>query len=333
MVRTNPIQQQSNKVAINAAAPRRTQAQAETGAGRGWLAGLCLTVALASGCHSGWSSDSCDSYLLCVSATSPLSFSEQLGLYGQDGSCWKSLDPEQCAKSCKAGLKALAATTSVKECHPSAAMTTDPGNNGDPTGYVFNWSFGPKNEFYNGAQQDPMLSGRDPLSGQWRCTRDDGNPNPSDSVRHMAEPNDSPDTAVNLPYPLPVDPVSVNLSSYEICPDQTASERPDADVYKFKVDSAMKVVAEIKYAVVSGDLDITLFKEFVDTKTGLESPLRIADDRTARDNACLEVPTLPPGTYYLVVHGGFHQAKPSQFDLNRYQIRVFGAVASNYNCP
>ena len=124
MVRTNPIQQQSNKVAINAAAPRRTQAQAETGAGRGWLAGLCLTVALASGCHSGWSSDSCDSYLLCVSATSPLSFSEQLGLYGQDGSCWKSLDPEQCAKSCKAGLKALAATTSVKECHPSAAMTT-----------------------------------------------------------------------------------------------------------------------------------------------------------------------------------------------------------------
>lgn len=317
MVRNSPIQQQSNKVA-NQAASR-------------WLAGLGLLVALASGCHSGWSSDSCDSYLLCVSATSPLSFSEQLGLYGQDGSCWKSLEPEQCAKSCKAGLKALAATNSAKECHPSSAMPTDPGNTGDPTGYVFNWSFGPKNEFYKGAQQDPMLSGRDPLSGQWRCTRDDGNPNPSDNVRHMAEPNDSPDTAVGVSYP--VDPVSVNLSAYEICPDQSASDRPDADVYKFRVDSAMKVVAEIKYAVSRGDLDITLFKEFVDTKTGLESPLRIADDRTARDNACLEVPTLPPGTYYLVVHGGFHQDKPTQRDLNRYQIRIFGTVASNYNCP
>src|SRR6185295_5920595 len=97
------------------------------------------------------------------------------------------------------------------------------------------WPFPSKGMLYTGAYTPADLSGYDEQM-QWKCTRDDTNPNQSDMVRHMGEPNDFKDQAIVLPNPLPVDlPTTAMGSSYQICPDRTNPDLPDVDVYKFKM--------------------------------------------------------------------------------------------------
>ena len=77
----------------------------------------------------------------------------------------------------------------------------------------------------------------------------------------MGEPNDFPESAIVLPNPLPIDPPPTFMGSYyQICPDRTAPDVPDVDVYKFKlltgVDNGcvelMSLAPGTYYAVVRG---------------------------------------------------------------------------------
>jgi hypothetical protein len=150
----------------------------------------------------------------------------------------------------------------------------------------------------------------------------------------MGEPNDFPEQAIVLPNPLPIDlPVTAMGSSYQICPDKTAPDLPDVDVYKFKLLSPAKVIAEIKYKVAAGDLDIVLFRLDMDPDTGEKKPMVIGKDTTAVDKGCIEVPSLAAGTYYVVVRGvpvGLDQ--PGKYTMNNYNLRVFTVDTGGYSC-
>jgi hypothetical protein len=187
------------------------------------------------------------------------------------------------------------------------------------------WDFGIKTMYYGGVMMDPMLTGMDPDSMKWRCHRDDTNPNPTDpQVVRALEPNDLPATAISLSNPLATDPPPTQMGSpYEICPDHTAPDIPDVDVFKFKLTSATKVIAEIKYAVMYGDLDVALFLMAKDPDTGADTPQRIMADLSATDNGCIEASNLMPGTYYVVVRGTTTPEKPGIYSMNNYSIRVY----------
>ncbi len=280
------------------------------------------------GC-TGWSSQSCDDYLLCVSATMPLAQSDQLALYGKNGSCWSQVDPEQCARACEAGLKALAQTTSAKECHPADGLAGNP----NPTPQTFNWPLPPKPVHYSGPSMDPMLSGTDPLSGQWRCTRDDTNPNPSAAVLAQGEPNDYPDQAIAVANPLPVDlPPTEMGSSFQICPDKSNPGQPDVDAYKFTLTASSNVVAQITYDVTYGDLDMAVFRSNgVNSQTGLYDVDLVMADVTPVSNACVQT-ILSPGDYFVLVYGAL-EGQPLSVAMNNYQFRVFAVQSSGYTCP
>lgn len=289
------------------------------------VAGAALFAA-GLGC-TGWSAESCDQYLLCVSATTPLAQSEQLALYGKDGTCWKQIEPEQCARSCKAGLRALAQTSTAKECHPT---TTTPEDD-DPiiTMPPFSWPLPSKMAFYSGPKEELLLTGEDPVTGDWRCKRDDKNTSPPSEIARMAEPNELPDQAILLPNPLPVDPPSSSGATYEICPDRSAPTVSDFDTFKFKVNTSGKYIAELKYQAKYGDLDVSLFRD--DGGPGMHNPVLVAANVTGTDNACIER-DLPVGTYYLVVYGARDPVMQTKTAMNRYQLRVFQVEASGYTC-
>lgn len=186
------------------------------------------------------------------------------------------------------------------------------------------WDFGTKTMYYGGATMDPMLSGTDPDTGQWRCHRDDTNPSPTDKqVLRALEPNDLPQSAISLSNPLPVDPPATAMSSYEICADRSAPNVPDVDVYRFKLSSPAKVIAEVKYNVAFGDLDAALFLLAKNSDTGVDTPQRVLADLTAVSNACIEANNLMPGTYYLVIRGTTTPEKPGVYSLNNYSLRVY----------
>jgi hypothetical protein len=293
----------------------------------GSLAGAAL-LAAGLGC-TGWSAESCDQYLLCVSATMPLAQTEQLALYGKDGSCWSQIEPEQCARACKAGLKALAQTSTAKECHPTTNQTPDEQTMDPMMMTPFSWPLPSKAGFYTGPTEDPLLTGEDPISGDWRCTRDDKNQSPPAEIARMAEPNELPQNALVLPNPLMVDPPSsFQGSSFEICPDRSAPTVSDFDVFKFKLNTPAKVIAEITYQVKYGDLDISLFRD--DSLTGTQ-PVLVAGNLTGKDNACIER-DLAIGTYYLVVYGARDPVMQTKTAMNRYKLRVFEVQTSGYTC-
>lgn len=194
------------------------------------------------------------------------------------------------------------------------------------------WPFGTKTTYFPGEVMPIPLSGVDE-NGEWRCKRDDGNPEPTASIKRMFEPNDWPESAIVLTNPLPVDLPATNLgSAYEICPDKSAPDLPDVDVFKFKVSTPSKVIAEIKYRVVNGDLDIAVFRVDTDPDTGMKKPALVAKDLSGVDNGCVEMPTLMPGTYYAAVRGTTTPDNPGKYTMNTYNIRVFSVGTMPYSC-
>jgi hypothetical protein len=192
------------------------------------------------------------------------------------------------------------------------------------------WDFGTKTNYYGGATMDPMLTGVDPGTGQWRCHRDDSNPSPTDKeILRALEPNDMPGTAITLSNPLMADPPATYMGSpYEICPDRTAPSVPDVDVFKFKLSSPAKVIAEVRYQVTFGDLDVALFRMAKDPDTMMDMPQRVLTDLTANNNGCIEANNLMAGTYYVVVRGTTTPEKPGVYSMNNYSIRVYTTAGS-----
>lgn len=199
-----------------------------------------------------------------------------------------------------------------------------------PVGY---WDFGIKGSYYTGVVNDPLLTGKDPDSGKWRCKRDDLNMSKPAEIERMFEPNDLPDLAISLSNPLPIDPTPGPGTSYEICPDQSSPDLPDVDVFKFRLNSPTKVIVRLTYKVSYGDLDVALFRLAKDEATGELKPQRVLADLTAVDNGCLEAPNLQPlGSreyYYVVVRGTNSPEKPSAYTMNNYSIRVYGTTTES----
>jgi hypothetical protein len=187
------------------------------------------------------------------------------------------------------------------------------------------WNFGTKTMYYGGATMDPLLTGVDPDTGQWRCHRDDANPNPTDNeIIRALEPNDLPGIAVSLSNPLMADPPATFMGNpYEICPDKTAPSMPDVDVFRFKLVTAAKVMVEVKYKVAFGDLDVAIFRLAKDPDTMMDTPQRVFSDVTAQENACIEANNLQPGTYFVVVRGTTTPEKPGVYSMNRYNLKVY----------
>lgn len=196
------------------------------------------------------------------------------------------------------------------------------------------WPFPSKGMYFSGVYTPAQLSGFDD-QGQWRCTREDTNPTPPDSIKRMYEPNDFPETSVVLPNPLPIDPPPTFMGSYyQICPDKTAPDLPDVDVYKFKLLTQSKVIAEIKYTAAAGDLDIAIFRMDKDPETEKDKPTLIGSDVTAVDNGCVEMMSLAVGTYYVVVRGTVRPEEMGKYTMNDYRLRVFTVDPSGpgYTC-
>jgi len=195
------------------------------------------------------------------------------------------------------------------------------------------WDFGIKGSYYTGMVNDPLLTGKDPDTGKWRCKRDDQNPDPAAEIKRMFEPNDMPEQAVSLSNPLPIDPTPTQGTAYEICPDQSAPDMSDVDVFKFKLSQPTKVMVRLTYKVSYGDLDVALFRIMKDDVTGAMIPQRVVADLTAVDNGCLEAPNLPAGgPYYVVVRGTNSPEKPATYTMNNYNIRVYGVQSSGDSC-
>lgn len=280
------------------------------------------------------STTSCTKYLSCVSVSDAANFPGALQIYGNGGSCWNSLSPDQCSLACDAALDALRSKTGMSSCGQTATPDDPKIPTQDPTNPALDlWEFGTKAQYYTGPSGDPELSGVDPATGLWRCHRDDLNINPTDKeVLRAFEPNDLPDSAIGLVNPLPVDPpATMTGTSYEICPDRSAPNKPDVDAFRFRITAPSNIRVDVRYSVYSGDLDIGLFAEpvFPDTK-----PKRIAADLSARDNACISVAALPAGRYYVAVRGSNSPDKPSAYSMNRYQIAVASFTSGRFvACP
>lgn len=202
------------------------------------------------------------------------------------------------------------------------------------TGVKF-WPFPSKGMFFSGVYTPAQLTGYDDQM-TWRCTRDDTNPNPPDAIARQHEPNDLPDSAVVLSNPLPDETANLMGTALQICPDKTAPDLPDVDVYKFKLSSPARVIIELKYTAALGDIDVGLFRMDLDDETQQMKPTLIASDLTGVDNACLEVPNLSPppnGTYYyIVVRGAIIPDMPGKYTMNDYRLRAFIPMSTTYSC-
>lgn len=294
---------------------------------RTWFGVLALSSTVACGAPS---SEICNQYLACVGATSPATLSESLNVYGRDGTCWKTLAANLCEQICRDTLTNLRKLPNLPNAcqDPTASGPGGSQQNGgtteDPAQPTFAWPFAAKTMYYGGAYTELPLGEIDPGSGMWGCQRDDAASSPPASIARMLEPNDEPTQAISLANPLPIDlPPSTAGSAYEICPDRKQPQRPDYDVFKLRVQAPTRVVAELRYAVENGDLDLALFRVDTNPDTGKPSPALITQDSSAVDNACLHQ-QLSPGTYYLVVRGA---AQPGlgrhQTAMNRYNIKAY----------
>lgn len=198
------------------------------------------------------------------------------------------------------------------------------------------WPFPVKSMYYTGTFLDPGLSGTDPDTGKWRCSRDDQNPDPPAEIQRYNEPNDLPDQAINLGSSLRVDPdASFMGSKHEICPDKSAPDQADIDVFKFKVAQPTKVIVEVKYRLMNGDLDVGLFRLNKNADTGKDEPQLVLSDMTAAENACIEANNLPTGTYYIVVRGSriiYDMSMPEKYTMNTYTLRAYSVLMSGASC-
>ena len=235
--------------------------------------------------------------------------------------CFSSDNP-----TCPAGLVCCAGNTCGDQLMPQQegwCVTPPPPVDMTITPLDY-WNFGTKTMYYGGATMDPQLTGVDE-NGQWRCHRDDTNPNPTDNdVIRALEPNDLPGSAISLSNPLMADPPSTFKGNpYQICPDKSAPNTPDVDVFRFKLTTAAKVLVEVKYPVAFGDLDVALFRMAKDAETMLDTPQRVLTDLTAAENACIEANNLMPGTYFVVIHGTTTPEKPGVYSMNNYTLKVY----------
>lgn len=70
----------------------------------------------------------CDDLLACAAVAAPDKLNEHLGNYGQNGSCWKSLDRALCEKSCSSLIAQIAtAKPGVAECAGTAGVGPQDG--------------------------------------------------------------------------------------------------------------------------------------------------------------------------------------------------------------
>lgn len=300
------------------------------------LAAVALSSTLACGAQD---SAVCNQYVACTAAVAPGTLATTLSVYGRDGSCWKSLSPATCEQICKDGLETFRKLPTV----PSACQTmTGPDSNPpqgmthsmDSTAPHFAWAFPTKTQYYSGPLDEQPLGEVDPVTREWGCLRDDKNPSPRSEITRMFEPNDAPDQYVALPNPLPEDlPPTQPGSVYEICPDRSEPKRPDYDAYRFKLQAPIRVVAEARYTVENGDLDLAIFRVDVNPDTGERVSTSIAADMTATSNACVEA-HLSPGTYYAVVRGAEQPDRTAKYRtaMNRYMLRVFRATVPGIGC-
>ncbi len=292
-------------------------------------AALALALLGSAACGAA-ESELCNQYIACVGASSPTALSETINVYGRDGSCWRSLARGVCEQICRDGLTALRKLPNPPAaCKEPAGGDTqgggqDPMQTADPSQPQYAWPFGNKSMFYSGPYTQLPLGMVDPDSGEWGCRRDDQSASPPPSIARMMEPNDEPMSAVSLVNPLPEDLPPSNLgSTYEICPDRSKPQRPDYDSFKFRLSSPSRVVAELRYLVQNGDLDLALFRLDVNPDTGKPTPTRIAIDDSAVGNACVHQ-QLGPGTYYVVVRGA-PQIESGAYAtaMNVYNLKVY----------
>lgn len=302
---------------------------------RSWFGVLALSSSVACGAQS---SEICNQYLACVGATAPATLSESLNVYGRDGTCWKTLAANLCEQICRDTLTNLRKLPNVPSAcqDPSASGPGGSQQNGgtteDPAQPTFAWPFAPKTMYYGGPYTELPLGEIDPGSGMWGCHRDDAATNPPASIVRMQEPNDEPTAAISLPNPLPIDLPPSNIgAAYEICPDRQQPQRPDYDVFKVRLNTAARVIAELRYTVENGDLDLALFRVDTNPDTGKPTPTLITQDNSAVDNACLHS-QLGAGTYYLVVRGA---AQPGgerrKTAMNIYNIKAYVTTSGAAN--
>lgn len=198
------------------------------------------------------------------------------------------------------------------------------------------WPFPIKPNYYTGTFMDLGLGAVNPDSGEWGCRRDDANRDPPASIMRFGEPNDLPASAINLGT-LRIDPDMVLYpgSEHEICPDKSAPNQPDIDVFQFKVGSPAKVIVEAKYKLMNGDLDVGVFRINKNPETMMEEPQLVQADMTATENSCLEIASLPAGIYYIAVRGSriiYDMSMPEKYTMNRYTLRAYEVKTSGASC-
>lgn len=300
------------------------------------LGSLALLGSLGCGAQQ---SEICSQYIACVGATSPAALSETLNVYGRDGTCWRSLAASVCEQICRDTLINLRKLPNLPAACTSPGSSdnnpTGPGGmtSDDPAQAAFAWPFGTKSMYYTGPYTQLPLGGVDPITGAWGCQRDDRDTSPPPATARMLEPNDTAMTAVALVNPLLVDPPSSSQgSSYEICPDRSQPKRPDYDTFKFRLQTPGRVVAELRYPIENGDLDIALFRVDTDPDTGKAVATLLTADDSAVSNACTHL-QLGPGTYYAVVRGADQLEPDGRYKtaMNRYSIKVYVTTSSATN--
>lgn len=299
------------------------------------LASLALCTAVGCGAPQ---SEICNQYIACVGATSPLTLSETLNVYGRDGSCWKSLTSSICEGICRDTLANLRKLPNLPAaCSDPSSGTSEPDqNNGmssnDPRRAEFAWPFANKSMFYDGPYTELPLGEIDPSSGTWGCLRSDDAVSPPPAVVRMFEPNDTPMTALALANPLPIDPPAPSAgAAYEICPDRSKPDRPDYDAFKFRLQTASRVVVDLRYSVNNGDLDVGIFRIDTNPDSGTMAATLLSADDSASSDACAHL-QLGPGTYYAVVHGApILTPQRHKTVMNRYNIKVYVTTSGSPN--
>lgn len=196
------------------------------------------------------------------------------------------------------------------------------------------WPFPVKSMYYTGTFMDPALTGVDPDTGKWRCHRDDPNPDKPNDIARYGEPNDLPDQAITLSAPEDPDASYPGIKDQEICPDKSAPDQPDVDVYKLNLSTPAKVVIELKYRLMFGDLDVGVFRLNKNPDTMVDEPQLVASEMSATQDACID-PMLPAGKYYVVVRGSriiYDMSTPEKYTMNTYSLRVYRVKASGASC-
>lgn len=96
---------------------------------------LCL-VACGSNVGSETSSGNCDAYLDCLAETDPDEFEAEIGVYGNNGSCFADADDDDCQTACLGKLESLG--RSEEACEPPPEPEPEPGSDPKPdaSGYV-----------------------------------------------------------------------------------------------------------------------------------------------------------------------------------------------------